>query len=245
MSDSKPSDLYEFATAPGATLAPSADDKASGFANGQQPPARWHNWLFNGAHRWFVYLSRLHEEVQFLNKPYAWTGDHTFAEDVTVAGTIRQGTKFVTKMVPTTSFRFFAGPGNLAEDDYPGIRAYNGAVRAFTYLDLPFGATLMAVRCGVLSSSLGSAKISVAVDRVTFDKIPPYAGNSQGSDATDTTSASGTRDVLVVSAISAAVDATSLIRVEVRFNPDATFADPDILEWVDITYSTDHVDPNS
>jgi hypothetical protein len=76
---SKPDDTFQWATAPGATLEPASDEQAAGFATGQRPPARWHNWLFNGAHQWFGYLSNLHGEAEFLNKAYSWTGMHRFS----------------------------------------------------------------------------------------------------------------------------------------------------------------------
>ena len=76
----KPTELGEWATNPGQTLEPSAPQKAAGFIEGDKPPARWINWLWNVAHQWHAYTSNLHGEAEFLNKAYAWTGLHRFAQ---------------------------------------------------------------------------------------------------------------------------------------------------------------------
>jgi len=78
----KPTSLFKWATAPGSTLEPAEELQDGGFANGERPPARWHNWLFNGAHQWFKYLANLHGEPEFLDKKYEWTGAHGFGNSV-------------------------------------------------------------------------------------------------------------------------------------------------------------------
>jgi hypothetical protein len=78
----KPTDLGEWATAPGQTLEPSGPQKAAGFNEGDKPPAKWINYLWNVGYRWRQYLNNLHGEEQFLNKEYTWTGPHGFADSV-------------------------------------------------------------------------------------------------------------------------------------------------------------------
>jgi hypothetical protein len=36
------------------------------------------NWLFNGSFQWHAYVDNLHNEPEFLNKPYTWIGSHQF-----------------------------------------------------------------------------------------------------------------------------------------------------------------------
>jgi hypothetical protein len=76
----KPTSTYPFATAPDATLEPDDGAKLGGFNANDKPPARWHNWLFNGAHKWHEYLKNLHAESEFLDKDYSWTGMARFAK---------------------------------------------------------------------------------------------------------------------------------------------------------------------
>lgn len=78
----KPGDLYPWATDVGATVDPGPTRKATGFVAGKKPPAKWVNWLENGAYKWRQYLDNLHGETEFLNKIYAWTGLHSFADNV-------------------------------------------------------------------------------------------------------------------------------------------------------------------
>jgi hypothetical protein len=81
----KPSTTYPFATDVGATADPGSTRQATGFVAGKKAPSKWFNWLHKGAHDWFEYLDNLHNETEFLNKAYAWTGAHTFDEDVNFA----------------------------------------------------------------------------------------------------------------------------------------------------------------
>jgi hypothetical protein len=83
----KPSNLIRWATGVGTTLEPTEDEKTAGFVALQKPPARWHNWLWNGAYQWFSYLNNLHNETQFLNKTYPWTGAHAFSGSVGIFST--------------------------------------------------------------------------------------------------------------------------------------------------------------
>lgn len=75
----KPSETYEFATQtnPPAVSDP-ASRRASGFVAGQRLPAKWLNFLLNGAGKWHAYLANLHSEPEFLNKEYTWTAWHRF-----------------------------------------------------------------------------------------------------------------------------------------------------------------------
>jgi hypothetical protein len=82
----KPNNPFAWATTPGSTVEPSPSEKASGFGYGDKVPAPWINWLWNGAHQWFQYLSNLHAENEFLNKAYAWTAAHAFDGDITLTG---------------------------------------------------------------------------------------------------------------------------------------------------------------
>jgi hypothetical protein len=74
----KPTNLFRWSTNASTTLEPAETDKDKGFAVNDRPPARWLNWLWNGAYQWASYLNNLHGETEFLNKTYAWTGGHTF-----------------------------------------------------------------------------------------------------------------------------------------------------------------------
>jgi hypothetical protein len=78
----KPTEIPSWATDAGATNDPGATRKATGFVTGKKAPAKWFNWLHNRAAQWFLYLDALHNEPEFLNKKYSWTGDHGFARSV-------------------------------------------------------------------------------------------------------------------------------------------------------------------
>lgn len=79
----KPTSVPTWATDAGATSDPGATRKATGFITGKKAPAKWFNWLHNRAGQWLSYLDQLHNEPEFLNKTYAWTGGHTWLADVT------------------------------------------------------------------------------------------------------------------------------------------------------------------
>lgn len=75
----KPTDTLPWATDPGATSDPGPTRKATGFLAGKRLPAKWLNYLLNKQGAWFQYLANLHDESEFLNKNYTWTGQTTFA----------------------------------------------------------------------------------------------------------------------------------------------------------------------
>lgn len=113
----QPSTTYPFATADGSTIEPSDSAKLSGFAANDKPPARWHNWLFNGAHQWFEYVKNLPTESDFVDKAFNWTGAHRFlgglrsdtdiamiGEALYVDGTAPGGRKPRQTQIPATSF---------------------------------------------------------------------------------------------------------------------------------------------
>ncbi len=65
--------LPNWATDGGATLEPSAGEKAAGFSASQKPPARWFNWWMNLLYQWCVWLTTGMDDEDF-----AWTGSHEF-----------------------------------------------------------------------------------------------------------------------------------------------------------------------
>lgn len=88
----KPTDLYPWATDPGATVDPGPAREATGFRSGKKPPAKWFNFLFNGAHQWFQYLSNLPNEAAFLGEVFHWTGGQTHAAPVTFNANVHMST---------------------------------------------------------------------------------------------------------------------------------------------------------
>jgi hypothetical protein len=78
----KPADTYQWASDVGVTADPGSTRKASGFVAGKKAPSKWFNWLHRGAGLWHAYLNNLHNESEFLNKAYAWTGNHTFTKKI-------------------------------------------------------------------------------------------------------------------------------------------------------------------
>jgi hypothetical protein len=82
----KPTEIPSWATDVGATNDPGATRKATGFITGKKAPAKWFNHLFNRAGQWCAYLNDLHNEPGFLNKNYAWTGQHSFEAPGGISG---------------------------------------------------------------------------------------------------------------------------------------------------------------
>lgn len=85
----KPASVPTWATDVGAIADPGPARTATGFVTGKKAPAKWFNWLFNKQSAWLSYLNNLHAEPEFLNKAYAWTGEHSWAgavafDDLTV-----------------------------------------------------------------------------------------------------------------------------------------------------------------
>lgn len=74
----KPAEVPEWATDPGATSDPGPTRKATGFVAGKRLPAKWLNWVLSRQGAWLHYLANLHDEGEFLNKVYRWVGNHYF-----------------------------------------------------------------------------------------------------------------------------------------------------------------------
>src|SRR5690554_3330220 len=56
----KPTDLPEWATDPGADITePPVGKKAAGWTALEKPPAQWFNWFFNLVYQWIIYLNDL------------------------------------------------------------------------------------------------------------------------------------------------------------------------------------------
>lgn len=169
----KPNNLFAWATAPGSTLEPGTGEKAAGLAAGDKIPARWINWLSNGAHQWFQYLSNLHGEAEFLNKDYPWTGQHAHSGGITVNGgvdlnstsrligslemtyaTTRQRAVAVPLHSGSGCIDYgtdqYAGPGAFGGDPHGIITLYNGSTPPsvspawFLPISWPEGGTLRA-----------------------------------------------------------------------------------------------------
>jgi hypothetical protein len=77
----KPTEVPTWATDAGAISDPGPMRRATGFIAGKKLPAKWLNWLLNRQAGWFTYLRDLHNEPEFLNKPYNWSGLHRFTGD--------------------------------------------------------------------------------------------------------------------------------------------------------------------
>lgn len=162
----KPTNLYKWSTADGTTLEPDEAQKAAGFANGEKPPARWHNWLFNGFYRWILYLANLHNEVEFLNKVYHWSEGHIFHSGLHMGETQEMGYEDIrsrTVMVPPV------GQGDLAVLDQP----YR------IYLPVPGGATLTRVRMLVQQSAASSQGVTLQVVRQDVRKSSPLGVSNE------------------------------------------------------------------
>ncbi len=84
----KPSSITTWATDPGTTADPGPARRATGFVAGKKLPAKWLNWLLSQNGAWLTYLRDLHEEPEFLNKLYKWTGTHRFGGGLGINGEI-------------------------------------------------------------------------------------------------------------------------------------------------------------
>jgi hypothetical protein len=75
----KPSDTFRWCTVvPANIVNPPTIKKDEGWLPDEQPPAGMHNWLFNGAHLWFVYLDTIEAHA------LTWTMLETFTKGVTI-----------------------------------------------------------------------------------------------------------------------------------------------------------------
>lgn len=172
----KPTSIPTWATDPGATADPGATRTATGFITGKKAPAKWFNWLFNRTGAWFSYLDNLHNEPEFLNKNYSWTGvqklamgyianhwgvsgEVLYANPTTGAVELRERTVKVplSCFVPSwdvsnnrSSWRFY-----LTDD---GVQTYWDMVSSDKALvgimPLPHQSVVASVRCGVHAAGI-------------------------------------------------------------------------------------------
>ena len=63
-------------------LEPASGYKKAGAVPGRSIPGRYMNWVFNNLYAWTYYLGDLHNQTQFLNKTYPWTGTHSFSSAI-------------------------------------------------------------------------------------------------------------------------------------------------------------------
>lgn len=260
----KPSDIYAWATNPGATADPGSTRKATGFVAGKKAPSKWFNWLHDGAARWHAYLRDLHVEPEFLGEDYTWEGEHVHKDTLAVEDAegnqvslapdfglalglgkkIAIGQRTITRLMPL-GFLYanpVSGGSPVAVLGDQGW-AVSGAAQVLAGdLDLPVGSQLLSVRAGVKGTSAGSTPIAMTIKRIACDTVSPTATNVVASTMTDTATA-GAYDVLAA-ALSGTVDATYSYRLTFAIGTDATLVDPDQILWVEIRYSTTHVDPN-
>ena len=166
----KPTTTYPWATGASATLEPDAGSKVSGFVANDKPPARWHNWLFNGAYRWQQYLSNLHNESEFLNKAYVWAGAHGFSSTLRMRGSSNEieyadaaGTptpRARTLMIPMTAF-IGSSQWTFNPISTSGAVAWSCTATGTPYLSasvfLPSGALVTKVRYSVAVTANFSA----------------------------------------------------------------------------------------
>lgn len=87
----KPTNLFRWADAVGAVQVPPASKQSSGWLYSEKPPPKTFNWLFNGAYQWHAYTNNLHNEVDFLNKSYPWTGAHSWGTSFAMGGGVLSG----------------------------------------------------------------------------------------------------------------------------------------------------------
>lgn len=186
----KPTDIPTWATGPGETIVdPGPTRTQTGFVAGKKAPAGWFNFLFNRQGAWFSYLNDLHNEAQFLNKTYTWTGLQAFngtarfGTNPQIAGTTNDlvytnagGTvtqRDRTILLPMTRFQsrspewFFGGFAGIEGD----IWATNGLVTP-TYpltplvaqFQIPTGAVLKSATVGLTEVSAGTCGVHLGYD---------------------------------------------------------------------------------
>lgn len=184
---------------------PSSGALAQGDVPGQPYRAERHNWLWNLICAWLFYLSDLHNQVQFLNKDYHFTGS-TFEMDgdVTVGGnTVLKGNVTLMDATHTSDIKYdyertrvklipvgcFTLQAQLTGDKYfvdsSGV-AIGNPNYLFRYpLSLPSGAQLNQVRVGFKQ---GRAASSTACHFLVERHTPVITGTGGASTTTQTPS---------------------------------------------------------
>lgn len=194
-----------------------------------------------------------------------WTQSQTFSEDVVVggsavafnftlgAGKYRQTSRTVTKMVPLSTVSLSGNSSADAGLTNLGIGMGLGATTPGTgvacavlaFLDLPMGCTFTQVRVGVKSTSGGSSNpIHCAVGKTTLNKTGPGGGASTttplGSSSAGTP---GSYNILTVTA-SEPISGTVQIWLEIFGGTDSVALNYDSIQWIEVSYTTTHVDEN-
>ncbi len=59
---------------------------SQGWLSGKSAPARWMNWVLGVLGDWTSYLDNLPNETDFTGEDFAWGGEHTFNDLVTISG---------------------------------------------------------------------------------------------------------------------------------------------------------------
>jgi hypothetical protein len=212
----KPTEIPSWATDAGATNDPGASRKATGFVTGKKAPAKWFNWLHNRSGQWFSYLSNLHSEPEFLDKPYAWTGEHAFNGGVDSIAITHASNTYdysparlaVPKFVLMSSFI----PIGAVLPIYRTTGAYwefqDATSTLLTEIDLPTGATLEAVDAYVTGAVGGGYNMKLAVRRIIRSTTGPNSLDTAVEDAAVTDP-----DTLTCNVIAAVNNAASAIQI--------------------------------
>lgn len=241
----KPTDTYDWATSVGTTEEPPTDMKAAGFVQGQRPPAKWHNWLWNGASKWHAYTQNLHNEPEFLNRAYAWTGVHLFAAAVQLFGAQNELEYADAGGASAPRLRtVMLEPCGLNGWD-PRVQGYGGAQSQPSSenpvgwgkiaLPVPSGGRIVRVRVGYERKAVGD-DADLYVRKTTDTKTVPFTAFSSTKLIERTTSGTG-QQVVDLGPIDDAIDtSTSTYALEISPSGDRTQPLPDIVHWIELQF---------
>lgn len=182
----KPTEVASWSTDPGTTLEPSAGEKAAGFQLGEKPRARWLNWLLNISGQWQAYVRDLNTEPEFLNKPFAWLGAHSWGDAVLTPGRldaqtvatdalVRRTPAPVDLVIPLESFRDFENVGNgrwLHAFDGTQIFTMSADAYARCGFRIPPGHRLLSARAYTFQPS--NSTITISLHKLRRGADAPY-----------------------------------------------------------------------
>lgn len=251
----KPTTITTWATNSGATADPGDTVRGRGFQAGQKLPAKWLNWILNQNGAWLTYLRDLHNESEFLNKIYAWTGAHTFGGSVTTNALLTAndsvqlgpgGWVFASHMreksrlIALDRIQWFgSGTAQLshAEAEY-GISCYGGLCQGTVYLNFP-SAPIEIVRVRMLCKA--SAATSVKPGFTLQEVIPQWtAGSPSGATQAShgpylASSGSGYR-IVSTPIVAHGVYGYAYWRIQITAGDGATAFDRDSIIALEVTY---------
>lgn len=217
----KPTDLGEWATSPGQTLEPAAEQKTIGFNEGDRPPARWINWLWNTAYQWQKYLNLEGTDELMYDTPRTRT----------------------VILVPAIAGFSEEGPNPWIPANNPAggmTRSATAGAEAFVVpLSLSDGCTLTLVRAGVVRSG-GVNGMIMEVSRQEPNKTTPGAAVITTVVGTPDTAIDDAvnGDILTSGTISEVIDRTRK-NYFVSFSQSSSkgTGDYDTVVWVEVTFT--------